>query len=381
MKHVKLIVAGLLLTAVSVLAFAGVARAQSVKTGDSVTVPTGETVDSMLFAAGNNIDIAGDVNGDVYCAGQNITITGTIHGDVFCAGQNVSMKGTVDGSVRLAGQSVTIDGKVDGSAAVGAQTFLLEKNAVITKDVLGGSRNATINGVIKRDLAVGGNDVTVNGKIGRNVKGRVDNLTVGSTGTVGGDIEYTSKNNPVVDDGGKVAGKVTVTAPKENNAPRYVAPLAFSFVWFIYLFISVLVLALALALLFPSILHDASKKALKAPGKTALIGLIAIFVAPVLIIALLVTVIGIPLGLLALLIWILIVTLSGPFSAYTLGRVLMKDSKSPVLIMLLGASLLLLLYFIPILGLLAMFAAYLFGVGMILEVAMRRLPKPDQKVS
>jgi len=381
MKHLKVIILSLSLLLVSVLAFSGVTSAQSVKTGDSVTVPAGETVDSVLFTGGNTIDIVGTVNGDVYCGGQNVTISGTVHGDVFCAGQTVSISGKVDGSVRLAGQSVTLSGMVQGSATIAAQTFILEKDSVIGRDLLGGTQSATLGGTVVRDLALGASTVTINGQIGRSVKGDIETLTVGSTGKIGGDVTYLSNNNPIVSTGGTISGTVVRTPLKQDTQSRSYAPFAFTFASVIYTFVTMLIVSLVIVLLFPALLKDASSKALKAPGRTALIGFAAIVLVPALVLILFVSIVGLPLGFLVLLAWLVIALLSGPFAAYYLGRLILKTTKNPATVMLLGATILIALYFIPILGFFVVFAAYLFGVGLLLPVLADRLHYGTQKAA
>jgi cytoskeletal protein CcmA (bactofilin family) len=313
------------------------------------------------------------VNGDVYCGGQNIAISGTIHGDVFCAGQNVSISGKVDGSVRLAGQSVTLRGVVQGSATIAAQTFVLEKGSLIGRDLVGGAQSVTLNGTVTRDMAVGANTVTVYGQIGRTVKGNIETLTVGSTGRIGGDVAYSSNNSPIINTGGIVSGTVVRTPLKqETTSPSY-APLAFTFASVAYAFVAMLIVSLVIVLLVPDLLREASSRALSAPGRTSLIGFAAIILVPALVFFLCVSIIGFPLGMLVLLAWSVVALLSGPFAAFYLGQLILKTTKNPATIMLLGSVILLVLYFIPILGFFAVFAVYLFGVGMFLPVVAHRL--------
>lgn len=379
MKRVKLIVLSLSLLTLAVVAFAGVTSAQSVKTGDVVTVAAGEKVDSLLFASGNNIDIAGTVNGDVFCAGQTVIISGTVRGDVFCAGQTINVSGKVEGSVRLAGQAVTLGGTIGGSATVASQTLFLEKNSFIQRDLVGGAQTATLNGAIGRDVAIGVTSVTVNGQVGRNVQGEVETLTVGSTGRIGGDVGYTSNTGAVVNPGGTIAGTVTRTPRTQQPKTSAYTPFAFAVFSFIYTFVTLLILALALVLFVPSTLHEAASKTLRSPGQIVLTGLVGVIVVPILILGLLISIIGLPLGILVLLLWLIVIIISGPFAGYTLGRLILKTEKNPFFIMLLGASLLLVSYFIPIIGFLTALAAYLFGAGMILNTAMHHVSRPVKK--
>ncbi len=381
MKHIKLIVLSLSFVVVSALTFTGVTSAQSFKSGDTVTVPTGEIVDSLLFAGGNTIDIAGTVNGDVYCGGQNVTISGTVKGDVICAGQTVNVSGKIEGNARLAGQSVIISGTIDGSATVATQTLTLEKNGNIQRDLVGGTQSATLSGVIGRDLAVGASSVTINGQVGRNVTGEIETLALGSTGRIGGDLRYISDTSPVVSSGGQVAGTVTRTVLERPQSKASASSFAVTIWSLVYVFIAMLVVALVLVLLVPTVFQRLSSIALSSPGRVVLTGLVGVIVVPTLIVLLFISTIGLPLGILALLIWCVAVMLSGPFVGYTVGRLILKNQKRPILIMLMGTSVLLIIYFIPILGFFAVIAAYVFGTGMLLDEAIRRLSRPGKKIA
>jgi hypothetical protein len=369
MKHIKIITLALSLVVISALTFVGIASAQSIKSGDNVTVGQNEVVNSMLFAGGNNINIAGTVNGDVYCAGRTVTISGTVNGDVICAGQTMVVNGKIDGNARLVGSSITLSNSISGSATIGGQTVLLDKNAKVGRDLLGGATTLTIDGNVGRDMLAGSANIIINGNIGRNVKSETRDLTIGSTGYVGGNVDYTSKNDLTITSGGTVLGSTTKTLPKENTTAKVYAPMAFTFGFFVFGFIAMLVTALILVALFPRIFAEATATAMKKPGTTILTGLVAAIVIPILVFMLFISIIGIPLAIMTLLAWIILMMISGPFVAYLLGKLLLKNAKQPVGIMALGASVLIISYFIPIIGFFTMVAAYLFGLGMVLNRA------------
>jgi len=369
MKYIKIITLTISLGILSALAFVGVASAQSFRSGDTITVPSNETVNSMLFAGGNNINIAGTVNGDVYCAGQTVTISGTINGDVFCAGQTIVVSGKIDGDTRLAGNTVTLSNSVTGSATIGTQTLVIDKNAKISRDLLGGANSLTINGEVGRDMLAGSTNIIVNGKIARNLKGGAENITIGSSGYIGGNVEYIGQNDPVVSSGGKIVGTITRTTPKNERTASTYAPIAFTVGFFIYGLIAMMIVALVLIGLFPRIFNEAVEGTMKKPGMTFLTGLVAAVVVPILVGLLLVSFVGIPLAILVLLVWFVVMIISGPFTAYLLGKLLLPKAKQPVGIMALGAAVLFVSYFIPIIGFFTLFAAYLFGMGMVLNRA------------
>jgi cytoskeletal protein CcmA (bactofilin family) len=355
------------------LAFVGIASATNFKTGNDITVAANETVDGMLFTAGNNIDIAGTVNGDVYCAGQSVVITGTVKGDVFCAGQTVMINGVIEGSVRIAGQSVTLDGIIENSATVAAQNFTISKSGSVGRDLLGGSQNLVINGRVLRDVEAGSQDLTVNGTVGRDINGSVNTLSIGSAGQVTGNVDYVGTSDPSIAAGGKILGTTHRTVPKNNIKQNSYSPAMLAIFGFVIMFIAFVVTALLLAKCLRGAMVEATKATMKSPIMTILVGAAAMLIVPIFIIVLFMTVIGIPLAIITILVWLLVMALSGPFVSFLLGRLLMRGDKHPCWGTFLGASILVILYFIPIIGFIAMLLTSMFGIGMLLRQGRKML--------
>lgn len=372
MKKTKLLFIALLVS-IPLFGLSMTVNAQSFRTGSNITVPQNRTVNSTLYATGRSIDVAGTVQGDVVCAGQNITVSGTVTGDVLCAGQSIHINGTIEGNVRLAGQNVTISGKVNKSASILSQSLTTDSDSSIGQDIGITAQDVVINGNIGRDLAVAANNVIINNSIGRNVQGDLNQLTLQSNAVVQGFIDITSTNNIQRDNGSQVQGKVSRHEPPENNNMTNWIGLGWLFTF--YLLAAMLILSLVLVLIMPGAFQIAANIALRGLGKTILIGIAATVIAPIVIIALMFTIIGIPLGILLLLAWLLILFLSGPFTAYLLGRLLLRDNAhNAFLVMLLGAIVLLILYLIPFLNILVLLLALWFGVGTILRALPWRRP-------
>lgn len=373
-----------ILLAILTVAFFGlgwtlVANAQgNFRTGNDVTVAKGQSVNASLFATGSTIDIAGNVYGDVYCAGQDISITGDVTGDVICAGQTVHISGTVGGSVRVFGQTVTLSGTTErGLSAVG-QDVALDSAGTVKDDASLAGQSLSVNGAVGRDLAAGGNSLTINGTVARDVLATVTDLSLGGNAQIGGDLAYTSHNELSRAGGAVVAGTTSRAEPSvgQNMGGNFSTLLGGSFLFALYMFIAFLVVALVLVLLLPQLVHDAAGVAVRSPWKALLVGILASFVVPAIIGALMFTLIGIPLALLMLLGWIVIVCLSVPFTAYYLGVMLIgKNPVSPIWTMLLGMAIILVLYLIPIVGLIVWLLATWFGLGIIL-LQYSRLPRP-----
>lgn len=375
----RAILGALLLLVVPVFAWVGLANAQTFRSGDTTTVDANETVNSSLFASGRTIDIAGTVDGDVYCAGMNIFVSGTVRGDVLCAGQNVTVSGEVEGDVRLAGQSVTVSGQVDGSASVATAAFSLDSRARIARDLSVASSDMALNGQVGRDAALAGASAVLNNQIGRNVNASVESLRLNGQADIGGGLYYTSSQDAQLAEGAQVAGETRRSEPQQTKG-TFEAPFITGASFVFYTIAALLILSLALVLLFPRAVHAVTSQAVAQPLKVLLVGFVASLAVPVLIIVLLVTVLGIPLALLLLGIWLLILFLAGPVFSYYIGRLLLSCQRNVMLIMALGALVVLLLLFIPILGFLVWLAAMWMGAGMILLEITRRTPRPRYEI-
>lgn len=350
----------------------------SFRTGNDVTVPEGQSLSTSLFASGKTIDIAGNVDGDVFCVGQDITVTGDISGDVICAGQTVRVAGHVNGNIRVAGQSVTIGGTTARSVTAAGQDISLEASGSVGGDASFGGQNVTLNGSIGRDLAVGATTATINGVVSRDVQASVTDLTLGNNARITGDLSYVSRHDVSRAGGAQVSGAISRSEPPagQEGGARFGSLIGGSFMFALYMFVALLVVALALILLIPQFIHDAATVAMHSPWKTLLVGFLASFIMPVIIAALMFTLIGIPLALLLLLSWVVIVCLSVPFAAYYLGSLLIsKNTNSPIWMMLLGTAIILVLYMIPLVGFIVWLVATWFGLGIIL-LQYSRLPRP-----
>lgn len=380
MRRLKYILIGLAV-GLPLFGMAAVAHSQGFRSGDNVTVAQGETLDQTLFASGRTLDVAGTVNGDIFCAGQNVTISGTVNGDVMCAGQSLSVTGTVHGDVRLAGQNINLNGQVSGNASVAGQSFTLDSRAKVAGDLSIAGQDVTLNGPVGRDITAGSGTLTINSTVGRNVTAQVVTLRLGSHAKVGGNISYTSDKGLTKDAGAVVSGSVTRNAPKTQHHVRPGSIVAFSFWMAVYLFAALLLIAMVLVLLLPRAFHVAVELARTSLLRTFLVGFVGSILVPVVLVGLMFTVIGIPLALFGWLVWLVLVLLSGPFAAYLLGRLILHTStNNAVWTMLLGASLLLLLYFIPLLGVLTSLLAMWFGLGIILSRAVH-LPRPGYRMA
>ncbi len=357
-----------------------IAAAQSFHSGDTVSIKQDTPIDATVYAAGNNVFIDSDVNGDVICAGQNVKVNGTIHGDVICAGQTVTVAGRVDGDLRLAGQTINISARVGTNASLIGQTIALEPAGAINGDVAALGNDVTLGGRVGRDVAVNSARLLIANTVGRNVSAQVNTLDLSSGSRVEGNITYTSNNTLNQASGAEVNGEITKKTPTSSQ-PNSGDVTGFVLGLFIYWLLALLIIALALALLFPRALHTVTDRAFPHPWWALMIGFVVAVALPFILLFLAITFVGLPLALIIGVAWFLIFLLSGPFFAYYLGRLILRNSTKPLLIMLVGAIVLLIAYFIPILNVVTVLAAIWIGSGMILMELFTRTPRPAYELA
>jgi cytoskeletal protein CcmA (bactofilin family) len=379
-KRIRIVIVTVVVFGLSTLAWVGLAHAQGFRTGSNGSLSQGQTVDGTFYSMGRTIDIGGTVNGDVLCAGQSVSISGTIHGDVLCAAQTIDISGKVDGSIRAAAQTVNIRGQVGRNVSVAAQSFTIHTTAKIAGDVSAAANTANLNGSIGRDLAATGSSLTIAGSIGRNLKANTPSLTFTSDARVQGSANYISNNDATLDSGA-VVKQLTHTTPSKPTHRRLVGSLlGLGLGWLVYVLLAALFGSLVLVLLLPQFLHQVTEQTVKHLGMSILTGFLAGIAVFVLLIALSITLIGIPLGLLLVLAWLLVVALSLPVTAYYLGSMILSKIKNPIPPMLLGTLILVVLTFLPIVGALIFILAVWIGAGSLLRYLYQRWPKPKYKL-
>lgn len=298
---------------------------------------------------------------------------------MICGGQNVTVSGEVEGDVRLAGQSVTIGGQIGGSASVAASVFSLESRAQVSRDLSVASGDISLQGEVGRDAALAGASAVLGNQIGRNVNASVENLRLSSQADIGGGLYYTSSRDAEVAEGAQVAGETRRTQPAQTKR-SFESPFKASASFALYVIASLLILSLALVLLFPRLIHTVTNQAVAQPLKVLLVGFVASLAVPVLVVVLMITVLGIPLALLVLGVWLLVLFLAGPVFSYYVGRLLLSGHRTALLVMALGAFVVLLLLFVPVIGFLVWLAAMWMGAGMILLEAMKLTPRPHYEI-
>ena len=291
-------------------------------------------------------------------------------------GGHVEIGESVDGSVRAVGGLVTLNAPVGGSARlVGGKVELGSEAAVADNASLAGGQ-ITVNGSVKGDLRAAGGHVTINGSVGGDASVAAGSLTLGPNARIGGKLHFRGANLER-DAGAQVAGGVEHVSRYKRD--REHTPFAHSrggWIWTAGL----MVLAAIIAGALPGPSGRLAKELRERPWMAPLFGLMALVFIPIAAVLIMITIIGIPIGLLALLGYVALLIVGYVCASVVAGGLLLERLKPEVATQpawRAGAAVVTMLAIailarIPIVGGFVVFIALIVGVGLIVAATIHR---------
>jgi cytoskeletal protein CcmA (bactofilin family) len=293
------------------------------RTGDSPGVPANETVTGDLYLFGGDVDIDGTVRGDVIASSGSLTLTGAIEGSLSAVAGDMNIDGTVERSLRVAGGDVSITGEVGGDVVVAGGNVTIEDTATVAGDLIVAGGDVEVLGPVQGDIRGNVGSLTINSTVGGDVKVDADNIRLRSRARVAGDLDYTSRNEAKLDDGARVTGVTRQTEPARFYPGDNIGT------WFasaIFRLLCALFAGVVLVLLLPRAVATVADGIRVAPASSFVLGLVLLFLVPVLVLILLVTVVGIPIALILLVAYFCTLYLSQIFLGLALGRIILPKS-------------------------------------------------------
>jgi hypothetical protein len=244
------------------------------------------------------------------------------------------------------GPRVVLTGRVDvGEGETTDSVVIFDGPAVIDGDV---------NGAV---VAFNG-DVLVRGHVDDDVVAFKGRVTLEDGATVGGDV--VSSDRPVVAQGATVDGDT-----RRVNFSNYFRSLGWLIWigWWLAVGVSLFVLGVLLLALFPRIFPRTLEAARTQVGPVIGWGIAIAVGLPIVSVLVMITLVGIPLGLVGLLSLALLYSVGYIVAALLLGRRLLPEPRSVYVAFLVGLAILRVVGIVPLLGGLVTAAATVYGVG------------------
>ena len=349
-------------------------EAQSVEVGDVLTIASGEVREGDVYAAGEAVRVDGRLNGDLVAGARRILVDGRVEGDVFAAGNTIDLRGPIGDSTRIAGQILTVDTTIDGDLLAGGEELHLTENASVAGGLTAAASLVEIDGTVGNGARVAAGEIIVRGTVNGNANVIADRLDLAPGARITGDLDYRARTPLSPEAAAQVEGAVRYEEPVEDPDDGGGGfGLAF---WFWQVLASLLTGIVAVAAL-RGVLERLVASIAEETTLGALLGFTAFLLIPVAAVIAIVTLIGLPIGVAAALLFgLALYAAKLPIAVWIGGRLLGlagRPGASPYAAMAIGILLLYLLFAIPFVGWLFWLAAAWLGLGAMVVSGRRYL--------
>lgn len=333
--------------------------------------PVARTFGNDHFAAGRTVSVAQPVAGDLIAAGGQVTVTAQTGGDAVLAGGEVRMDGRVAESLFLAGGQLKVDGQVGRNARIAGGNVELGAPSEVAGNLSVGGGEVTLKGRVGGYLQAAGGKVLIDGVVVGDVEARAGELKLGPNARVSGTLRYASREALQRDPGAQVLGvveRIEVDGgwPVPDDLERGMGRGG-GWIWTLGL----LVVAGVLVGVLPGFFGQVADTWRTRFPMSVLLGFVLLVCVPVAAVLFLVTIVGVPLGLLTIALYSILLLLGyvctgiglGRWGAARLSPTWSHSSAGQVVGAVLGVLAIGLLARVPWLGGPVMLVALLAGLG------------------
>ncbi len=357
-----------MMTAACLLSAAAGARAIDWVSGESVSNQADDVYNRQTaIAAATRISFAGNAADDVFAAaGEEVTATGTFSNDLWMLSPVVQFSGRVGDHLRLAGMNVTVDGAVGNGVLAVANSLSVGTNAMIHGDIFAVADTALLQAPVEGNIRILARKITIGGQIEGSVHVEGDDILLLPGARIAGDLHYATTNRDlVVSDRVSIGGEIARIQPAVQPVPA--SGLDRLIRQFFFLLAAILV-GIPFLLIAPRLTGRAVLIMRASPPRAGLIGIIFVLATPIAAISAILTLIGLPLGIMLAAVFALL-TYGGKFvTAIVVGSILMRhrggiSTVTAITTLVAGLIVIYSLAMAPWIGPAIMVAASVFGAG------------------
>lgn len=343
MSIVKLSNLLVVMLALVLLSFSG----DALRTFSGDTINIDDPIEDDIFAAGDVINVNAAVD-SATVAGGTVNINAPVKGDVIAAGGQVFINSDVGGKVVAAGGTVNLGGDIGTNLAVAGGQVIIQPDRNISKDALIAGENVVNSGNILGTLTVYASSFNNSGSAGR--------------------VDYHMTEN---------------NTTRNRDRQRDEAWAGFGLFTLLSL-IGYFILGIILVRYLPAVFQVVDEEIRDSTLLKTVIGFVIIIASFFAILIVAITVVGIPIALLAFLLLILALMLSGTFVAFSLGRWICRKTnldKGDLICFTIGFVILNVIFLIPFLGWLVSLISMSLGLAGLIYAARRFIVGSGNKLA
>ncbi len=361
------------------------------KSGENVSIDQPQEDD--IYLAGELINVNKTIYGDMVASGGTIIISDSIKQDLMVAGGELTISGYVADDIRAAGGKLFIDTEVGDDVVVAGGDIRISKNSVVHGNLINFAGDlqmaGTVKGLLKasvgkmavtgtigQDAKINGGDIFLDGEFYGKTLITAEQLTIGNNAKFHGEVTYWTKEGEV-DFKNTLVG-TTATFKEELKREEEGFSKMGSFGFAIFYVLSVFLILLLFHTLFKNTFPSLLKSLEDNKWNTLGYGMLYLFGLPLIIIIACITLIGIPIGLFLLVVYLFSLLFGHSMAALFITYYINKDKDKKwgfwsIVFLSLGFALILrIITLIPILGWAASIVALALTYGLIIQKIINR---------
>lgn len=295
-------------------------------------------------------------------------------------GGNVEISEPTAGPVNLVGGQVRVEAPVQGSLRAAGGQVEVGPAALITGNAFLAGGNVVVKGPVQGDIHVGGGQVTLDGPVTGDAFVAAGSLNLGPNARVEGRLKFRGgelNRDPAAQ---VVGGLVQVPVHMHSHEWSPGDRMTRGWMWSLGL----VMLAALLAGALPGPSQRLAQELRERPAMTTLLGFLALTAIPVAAVLLMITIVGIPIAILALVLYAALLMVGYVWLAVVLGGMLVdrfNAETAAVIAWRAGAAALAMIMLaiavrVPFIGGFVKLAALVVGVGMIVGAVTRKGEPP-----
>jgi cytoskeletal protein CcmA (bactofilin family) len=323
-----------------------------------------------IFAAGGELRVVDSVPGDVMLVGGSTEFGGHAEGSYLSAARDVRVDGVIEGSARAAGRDVVIAAQVGRNVTAAGATVSIADDARVDGNVYLAAREVFLRGAIEGHAYVGGDIVVIDGEVGGDLRVEAGSLTVGPDARIDGELRYrVDQDTPATIDPSARVERTRELEPRPEEGPNIgflAARLA------AFLLAGLVVVAMA-----PATIGTTVEAARANPVAALGTGLLLFLLTPLVIVIVAATLVGGPLALIVLMLYLVSLYLAPVIPALWIGGSILSDRRladrrdAPTAF-LVGGAIVAIAILLPWIGFLARALATWIGLGAVALVIRDR---------
>ena len=342
------------------LFFSAVAAASAWAQQSEVEQTFTQSIKGDVYAAEREVNVLAEVDGDLVAAGQSITVDGNVTGDIIAAAQHIEIRSEVGDDLRAAGQHVRVTSSVAGHMVAAAQSITISQSVGDSVWLVGDT--VEVRGNIAGDLMVRARKITIDAQIDGNTVLTGEALHLGTKANLRGDLIWRGANEADVSPEAIVNGEF-IKEPLPGLAEEAGIGGSLSFT------VSVIFVVMALFLLFTRLMQASADRVAAQPIVSLIIGLSVMFGMPLLAVLLIFLPLNAWVGLALLALYLVVLLLSVMTGLFVVSDLALRrfspqppvwQALAAIFVTVVGVGL---LSYVPFVGISAVFAIWLLGVG------------------